>query len=112
MREWLDGSSAMTDSPATSIRQRLVALKPQILAVASRHGASNLRIYGSIATGHEHGTSDLDLLVDLPREQSLIGLISLRQDLEDLLGCAVDVTESESLHPLIRQAVIEQAMAL
>jgi hypothetical protein len=57
------------------------------LAVATRHGASNLRIYGSIATGHEPSASDLDRLVDLPDDQSLLGLISLRQDLEDLLGC-------------------------
>jgi predicted nucleotidyltransferase len=102
----------MTTSAATTIRQRLDALKPQVLAVATRHGASNLRVYGSIATGHEHADSDLDLLVDLPEEQSLLGLISLRQDLEDLLGCSVDVTEAETLHPLIRAEILEQALVL
>jgi predicted nucleotidyltransferase len=102
----------MTSSAATTIRQRLDALKPQVLAVATRHGASNLRVYGSIATGHEHADSDLDLLVDLPEEQSLLGVISLRQDLEDLLGCSVDVTEAETLHPLIRAEILEQALAL
>lgn len=102
----------MTNSAATTIRQRLEALKPQVLAVASRHGASNLRIFGSISTGHEHACSDLDLLVDLPEEQSLLGLISFRQDLEDLLGCPVDVSEAETLHPLIRAQILEQALAL
>jgi predicted nucleotidyltransferase len=102
----------MTSSAATTIRQRLDALRPQLLAVATRHGASNLRIYGSIATGHEHSASDLDLLVDLPDDQSLLGLISLRQELEDLLGCSVDVTEAETLHPLIRAQILEQALAL
>lgn len=102
----------MSKSAATTIRQRLDALKPQVLAVATRHGASNLRIYGSIATTREHTASDLDLLVDLPEEQSLLGLISLRQDLEDLLGCSVDVTEAETLHPLIRTQILEQALAL
>jgi predicted nucleotidyltransferase len=102
----------MTSSAAPTIRQRLDALKPQVLAVATRHGASNLRIYGSIATGLEHAASDLDLLVDLPAEHSLLGLISLRQDLEDLLGCPVDVTEAETLHPLIRTQILEQALAL
>ncbi|MBM5796522.1 MAG: DNA polymerase subunit beta [Cyanobacteria bacterium M_surface_7_m2_037] len=102
----------MTSSAATTIRQRLDALKPQVLALATRHGASNLRVYGSIATGHEHADSDLDLLVDLPEEQSLLGVISLRQDLEDLLGCSVDVTEAETLHPLIRAEILEQALAL
>jgi len=102
----------MTGSAATTIRQRLDALKPQVLAVATRHGASNLKIYGSITTGREHATSDLDLLVDLPEEQSLLGLISLRQDLEDLLGCSVDVTEADTLHPLMRTQILEQAPAL
>jgi uncharacterized protein len=102
----------MTSSVDTTIRERLTALMPEVLAVATRHGASNLRIYGSIATGHEHPSSDLDLLVDLPEEQSLLGVISLRQDLEDLLGCSVDVTEAEALHPLIRTQILEQALAL
>jgi predicted nucleotidyltransferase len=102
----------MTSSTATTIRQRLDALKPQVLAVATRHGASNLRLYGSIVTGDEHPASDLDLLVDLQQEQSLLGLIGLRQDLEDLLGCSVDVTEAETLHPLIRTQILEQARAL
>lgn len=101
----------ISSAPAT-IRQRLDILKPQVLAVASRHGASNLRIYGSIATGCEHPASDLDLLVDLPDEQSLLGLIGLRQELEDLLGCSVDVTEADALHPLIRAQILEQALAL
>lgn len=102
----------MTSSAATTIRQRLETLKPQVLAVATRHGASNLRLYGSIVKGDEHPASDLDLLVDLQEEQSLLGLISLRQDLEDLLGCSVDVTEAETLHPLIRSQILERARAL
>ena len=49
-----------------------------------------------------HPASDLDLLVDLPKGQPLPGLISFRQDLADLLGCSVDVTEAENLLRLIR----------
>ena len=53
-------------------------LRPDVLDLAHRHGASNLRVYGSIATGLEHESSDLDLLVDLSPEHSLLGVISLR----------------------------------
>jgi predicted nucleotidyltransferase len=53
-----------------------------------------LRIDGSIATGQEHKCSDLDLLVDLTADQTLLGLIRLQQELEDHLGCPVDVTEA------------------
>jgi len=96
----------------SSIRERLAALRPDVLELAHRHGASNLRVYGSIATGLEHKSSDLDLLVDLSPEHSLLGVISLRQDLEDLLGCSVDVTEETSLHPLIRDEILGQAVVL
>ena len=102
----------MNSAAVMTIRQRLEALKPQVLEVARRYGASNLRIYGSIATGQEHPASDLDLLIDLPKGQSLLGLISLQQELEDLLGCPVDVTEAENLHTLIRSQILEQALAL
>ena len=95
----------MNSAAATSIHQRLEALKPQVLEIARRYGASNLRIYGSITTGQEHPASDLDLLIDLPKGQSLLGLISLRQELEDLLGCPVNVTEAEN-------QILEQALAL
>ncbi|MEY3750731.1 MAG: hypothetical protein RLZZ186_1150 [Cyanobacteriota bacterium] len=105
-------SSAMTSSTPTTIRQRLVAHRPEVLALAQRHGATNLRVYGSIAKGQEHQGSDLDLLVDLAEDQSLLGLISFRQELEDLLGCLVDVTEAETLHPLIRREILDQAQLL
>lgn len=104
--------SAMTSSTPTTIRQRLVAHRPEVLALAQRHGATNLRVYGSIAKGQEHPGSDLDLLVDLAEDQSLLGLIGFRQELEDLLGCLVDVTEAETLHPLIRHEILDQAQVL
>ena len=91
----------MTVLPAPlSIRQRLLASKGEVLAVARRYGASNLRLFGSVVLGLEHDGSDLDLL-DLEPQQSLLAMIGLRQELESLLGCAVDVAEAESLHPLI-----------
>ena len=102
----------MSSSTPTTIRQRLLAHRPEVLALAQRHGATNLRVYGSIAKGKEHPGSDLDLLVDLAEDQSLLGLIGFRQELEDLLGCLVDVTEAETLHPLIRHEILDQAQLL
>ena len=101
-----DTHSCHDDPPAPADTQ------PGVLALARRHGASNLRIYGSIAKGQEHNGSDLDLLVDLAADQTLLGLIRLRQELEDLLGCPVDVTEAETLHPLIRSEILAQAQLL
>jgi predicted nucleotidyltransferase len=98
--------------PTTSIRDRLTALRPDVPNVSRRHGASNLRVYGSIATGQEHEHSDLDLVVDLSPDHSLLEVISLRQDLEDLLGYSVDLTEESELHPLLRDEILAQAVLL
>lgn len=97
---------------ASTIRARLTALRSEVLAISKRHGASNLRLFGSVATGHETTGSDLDLLIELDDKQTLLGLISLRQELESLLDCTVDITEVQTLHPLIRSDVLKQAVVL
>ena len=96
----------------TSPSQRLQAARDEVLAVAHRHGASNLRIYGSVARGQDQPGSDLDLLVDLERGCSLLEVIALRHELEALLNCQVDRAEVHQLHPLIRDQIIAQATAL
>lgn len=101
---------ATTGTP--SIRERLEKLRPAVMEVAQRYRASNLRVFGSVALNQEHEDSDLDLLVDLPPSESLLALVGLGQELEQLLGCPVDVAEPDSLHPLIRAEVMGQAVGL
>ena len=102
----------MTSSAATTIRQRLDALKPQVLAAATRHGASNLRIYGSIATGHEHPASDLDLLVDALPGATLLDLGDLEEELKSLLGVDVDLLTPGDLPPKFRAKVLAEAQPI
>ena len=101
---------ASTGTP--SIRERLERLRPAVVEIAQRYGASNLRVFGSVALNQEHADSDLDLLVDLPASQSLLALVGIAQELEQLLGCPVDVAEPDSLHPLIRSEILQQAVSL
>jgi len=77
-------TTASTDTP--NIRERLDRLRPAVLEVAQRYGASNLRVFGSVALNQEHQDSDLDLLVNLPANQSLLALVGIAQELERLLG--------------------------
>ena len=107
-----NGSMAAPSNQETSLSQRLLDAREEVLAVAHRHGARNLRIYGSVARGQDRPGSDLDLLVDLERGCSLLEVIALRQELEALLNCQVDLAEAAQLHPLIRDQVIAQATAL
>lgn len=72
--------------------------REEILRTAARHGAVSVRIFGSVARGEEGPDSDVDFLVELEPGRSLIDHVALLQDLEDLLGCKVDVVEPEGLH--------------
>jgi uncharacterized protein len=86
--------------------------RQQILDIAARHGASNVRVIGSYARGEQSAESDLDLLIDLEPGRSLIDHVAIAQDLEDLLGRPVDVIEAHALHALIRDRVVQEAVPL
>ncbi len=86
--------------------------RAKILDLAKRHGASNVRVFGSLARGEGREGSDLDLLVTLGHERSLLDLIGLKQDLEDLVHRPVDVVTEQSLSPYLRQQVLSEAVPL
>lgn len=86
--------------------------RAKILALAEKYGASNVRVFGSVARGEAQADSDVDFLVDLEPGRSLLDHIGLKQDLEDLLGGSVNVAESVTLHDLLRDRVSRDAIAL
>jgi len=86
--------------------------REEILRIARTHGASNLRLFGSLARGEEDQSSDLDLLVELSPEASLLDLITMKHELEDLLQCKVDLVTEDALSPYIREQVLRETIAL
>jgi uncharacterized protein len=80
--------------------------------IAARHGASNVRVFGSVARGDTNEDSDIDVLVDLEEGRSLFDLIAVKQDLEDLFGCKVDVGTARSLRPRLKDRVLREAVPL
>jgi hypothetical protein len=85
-------------------------VREQILAVAARHGADNVRAFGSVARGDADAASDIDFLVDFEPGRSLLDLAALLIDLEDLLGHPVDVVTEPGLKARIRQRVLAEAV--
>jgi predicted nucleotidyltransferase len=77
--------------------------RDDILRLAAQYGARNLRVFGSVAHGDDRPHSDLDLLVDMGPDRSLLDIVGLGQDLEELLDRRVDVLTGASLHPAPRQ---------
>jgi len=94
---------------SASILQRY---RTEILALALRHGAGNVRVFGSLARGDEREDSDLDLLVTLGEGRSLLDLVGLKQDVEDLVHRPVDVVTDRALSPYIRERVLSEAIPL
>ncbi len=97
---------------APSIDELLKEKRPEILAVAARWGAKNIRIFGSMARGEASPESDVDVLVDLEPGRSLFDLGGLLMDLQDLLGRKVDVVTEKGLHWYIRDRVLKEAVPL
>ena len=86
--------------------------REEILRVATAYGARNVRVFGSLSRGDARPKSDLDILVELEPGRSLIDLIAVKQDLEDLLGCEVDVVTEAAISPYIREQVLKEAVSL
>lgn len=93
--------------------QELLTKRDEILKVADRHGAFNVRIFGSVARGEADLQSDVDVLVDYDRTRRTpwfpMGLV---EELEALLGCRVDVVTEKGLKPRIRKRVLQEAIPL
>jgi len=83
-----------------------------ILALAAKHGAFNVRVFGSVAAGKADEASDVDFLVDMEPGRSLFDLGGLLMDLQDLLGRKVDVVTEPALHWYIREKVVQEAKPL
>lgn len=89
-----DRANAASERPTVGM---LRALRRQILKVAAAHGASNVRVFGSVARGTSTTTSDVDLLVDFEAGRSLLDQARLRRDLQQLLNRPVDVVSARGL---------------
>jgi predicted nucleotidyltransferase len=85
--------------------------KPQSTIWRENTGASNLRVFGSVARGDNQPESDVDFLVEFDKDRTLFDLIALRLDLRELLGVEVDVVTPNSLR-YIRDRVLAEARAL
>lgn len=84
----------------------------EILQLAHKYGARNVRIFGSVARGDSREDSDIDVLVDLESGRSLFDLGGLLMDLENLLGCRVDVVTAKGLRERIRSQVLKESVPL
>jgi len=100
--------SSATTKPNSILKEK----RQEILRIAHSHGARDVRLFGSAARGEARPESDVDLLVKLDPDRSLLDIVAIKQDLEDLLHCQVDVLTEASISPYIREQVLKEAVSL
>lgn len=83
-----------------------------VLRLAAEHGATDVRVFGSVARGEADEASDIDFLVRMSPGRSLFDLGALLMDLQDLLGCRVDVVTERGLRPRMRERVLRDAIPI
>ena len=94
------------------IKEILGERREDILRIAAGHGATSVRVFGSVARGEADAESDIDFLVELEEGRSLFDLGGLLMDLQELLGRKVDVVTPNGLRARIRDDVLAQAVPL
>ena len=94
------------------LKENLQQRRQEILAIAAKHGAYNVRVFGSLARGEADEQSDVDILVELEEGRSLFDLGGLLMDLENLLECKVDVVTAGGLRKRISERVLREAVPL
>ncbi len=92
--------------------QRLKEKRDELLRIAAKHGATDVRVFGSVARGEADEQSDIDLLVCFEPGRSLLDHAGLWLDLEALLDCRVDVVSEGGLKPRLKDRVLSEAVPL
>ena len=95
-----------------SVYELLREKREAILSIANTYGASNVRVFGSVARGEADTESDIDLLVDMEPGRSLFDMGGLLMDLQEMLGYNVDIVTPQGLRDRIRDRVLKEAVTI
>jgi uncharacterized protein len=90
----------------------IIEKRGEILRLAEAHRTRDVRVFGSVARGENIDGSDVDLLIKTQPGCSLFDLGGLLEDLQELLGCRVDLVTEDGLKPHLREGVLRQAVPL
>ena len=94
------------------LREKIQQQREEIIQVAGRHRAVNVRLFGSVARGDENEASDIDMLVDFLPGASLLDQVALIHDLSNKLQRKVDVVSTRALNPHLREDILKEAIQI
>ena len=90
------------------MKRSIDEIKKIIVPLLKHHGVIRASVFGSIARNQMQDESDIDILVELPREKSLFDFIALKLELEEVLGTKVDLVEYSTIHPLLKDRILSE----
>jgi uncharacterized protein len=90
----------------------LKSRREEILALAAKHGVTDVRVFGSVARGEDTPNSDIDLLIDMEKNRSLLDMAIFQTDLEELLNKHIDVVSRQGIYHLLREEILGSAKEL
>jgi predicted nucleotidyltransferase len=109
----LERDPTMTSGlPDSTLGRRLRRRRAAVLEIAQRHGATNIRVFGSVARGQDTEDSDIDLMVDLDPGVGLVSLAALKRELVDLLNIPVDVVPADSMRARVKAQADSESIPL
>ena len=87
-------------------------IKKIILPILKSHEVKKAGIFGSFARGDMSGESDIDILVDIPGDRSLLDFIGLKLEIEDAIGKKIDLVEYDTIKPAIRKIILDEQVVI
>jgi len=94
------------------MKSNIKEIKDKIVPVLKRHDVVHAAIFGSFVRGEAKKDSDIDILIEFKGEKSLLDLVALKIELEDLLGREVDVVEYSTIHPLLKEKILKEQVIM
>ena len=95
-----------------AVRDELRRRRDTVLAIAARHGVSQVRVFGSVARGEERPDSDIDLLIDLDDNRGFADYLGFAEEIEKLFGRRVEIVLNRSLNRHFRPYIEAEAQTL
>jgi len=94
------------------MRSELEEIQRKTAPVFKRHGVTRAGLFGSLVRGEVQESSDIDILIELGREKSLLDLVALKLELEEVLETEVDIVEYSTIHPLLKDRILGEQVPL
>ena len=87
-------------------------IKRKILPILQRYGVKRVGLFGSYVRGEMRKDSDIDILVEIEKDISLLDFVGLKLEIEEVLGKKVDLVEYNTIKPLLRERILKEQVVI